>query len=265
MRTESVKKSLVILFSTVSILSIGVGLYLAVNSKLFIVQNVEIESNVAHRPVDDQSLLKLAAVPLGKVSLFQLNLSSIEKKLLSHPWIRDVRLQRRFLRTLVITVEFRQPQAVIQTSKGALAYVDADGRVFGAVDLKFSFDLPILSGFTHENPERVKQALILIKRWDKSPISQIASVSTVYWELERGYRLLVSYPLGQTSVSSELIKLSTYARTMIDLGNEVDANLEEKLVRLKKVFRYLSDSSIAARQIWADAGKKIVVKTVRGS
>ena len=59
-------------------------------------------------------------------------------------------------------------------------------------------------------------------------------------------------------------------RTRIDLGREKEVLVEGKLIpdqvqRLTQVFEYLRHNSIAARQIFADAGKKIVVKTAHGS
>jgi hypothetical protein len=55
---------------------------------------------------------------------------------------------------------------------------------------------------------------------------------------------------------------------MVNLGSEIGSDIpafEDQLGRLSKVFDYLSDNALPARQIFADSGKKIVVKTSRGS
>jgi hypothetical protein len=40
---------------------------------------------------------------------------------------------------------------------------------------------------------------------------------------------------------------------------------QDEIQRLTQVFQYLRQNSIAARQVFADSGKKIVVKTAHGS
>jgi hypothetical protein len=259
-----IKKVLVVIPSLIAIGAVVYGVREATRSKLFIVQSIEVESTFAHPPLDNQKIIQLASVPLGKVSLFQLDLKSIERRILANDWVREVQLKKRLLHTLMITVHFREPRAIVQTAKGTLSYVDEEGRVFGSVSLVNIPDLPILSKFSTQQPEKIKEAIKLIRRWEDSPLAQFSTISSLTWEPDRGYRVLASYLLGAAK-DLDVHNSSSYARTMIDLGSEVDANLDGKLLRLIDVFKYLSGNSIAVRQIWADAGKKIVVKTVRGS
>ena len=233
------------------------GVRHAMHSSFFTLERMEVILSQVNPPLDRVGILRLIAVPLGKVSLFDLDLNSIEKSLLSQDWIREVKFKKSIFHTLVVTVNFREPKAVIQTSQGTLRYVDEEGKIFGTFSLLQQLNLPYLSGFSHQNSEKIRVALLLLLRWENSPLSVESSISSVYWELERGFRILLTYSLG--------LDRSTQARTMIDIGQEIDETLDGKLFRLSHIIEYLKSNSIAVHQVWMDAGKKVVVKTVQGS
>jgi hypothetical protein len=88
-------------------------------------------------------------------------------------------------------------------------------------------------------------------------MNEAAQVSSVIFDEATGFRFLVTYSLVTTKAR---------ARTMIHLGQELDEQtLSTKFFQLAQVVKYLSDRDIAAHQIWSDEGKKVVVKTVKGS
>jgi hypothetical protein len=256
---ERAKKILIIFFSVCSIAGVGMGVERAMHSKLFMLQSIEINTIGLSEdpPLSEQDILHLMNIPVGKISLFDLNLATIENKLLANDLIRSVKLQKKTPHQFLVSVHFREPQAIIQVAKGQFALVDEDGEVFGNVDMLRAPDMPILQGFHIKNVEKIKEAVRLLKFWEHSPVHKNSLISSVYWESEKGFRILASYSLKSNA--------HMRVRTMIDMGQEVDAGLEGKLVRLSNVVGYLSSKSIPARQIWADAGKKVVVKTVRGS
>jgi hypothetical protein len=234
----------------------GWGVREAMRSPMFTLEVVELANLPDNAPVDEQAITQLAALPVGKVNLFDLDLKPVEERILSHPWIREVRLEKHFPQTLSISVTLREPQAFVQSESGALSYVDVDGRVFGQVNLAVQPDLPIIasSGTGH-----IPQALALIHEWDETELSKSAQLSLLQWDAERGFRALVSYPLGGAEGAAR-------GRTFIDLGQDFDApGVKAQIERLSQVFGYLTANRVVTRQIWADAGKKIVVKTARGS
>ncbi len=243
----------IVFFSCLALGGIAFGVYSAMHSPLFLVQVVEVadapdEASRSQAPVDPQTISDLAAVPVGKVSLFDLDLKSIERRILTNSWVRSVRLQKRFPQTLSISVTFREPRALMQAPKGALAYVDLDGNVFGQVDLELQSDLPIFAGFS--GSAQIKSAFRLLEAWEQAALSSSLQISSLSWDAERGYRAWVTYPYGHST---------------IELGQEIDADLPVKLNRLSQVFAYLNRNRIAVRQVWADSEKKIVVKTAHGS
>jgi hypothetical protein len=221
---------------------------------MFLLQVVEVADQPEKAPVDAQTISELAAVPVGQVNLFDLDLAPIEARVLTNPWIREVKLQKHFPQTLSISVSYREPQALLQDGNGFLSYLDTDGNSFGEVDLKYQPDLPIVVS-NLSKAAHTFDSLKLIRAWGESDLSAAAQISSLQWDQEQGYRVLVSYPLA-----------TGRGRAWVDLGQDLDANGGvDHLQRLSRVFRYLSTKSIAARHIWADSGKKIVVRTAQGS
>lgn len=284
---KELKKALVVTLSSAAILVAAIGVYRAIHSPLFLVQVVEVTTQNADQisvsqaeaipvtgplqpgspqpwtPVDADKISDLASIPVGEVNLFDLDLKSVEKRILKNEWIREVKLQKRFPQTLSITAIFREPKAILTAENGTLAYVDSDGKAFGKVNLLSQSDLPMFHGFDSENQGELATALQLVSEWDKSSLGPLCHIQALSLDPERGYRVMASYEISSPSGPRLL-------RTRIDLGGEKEVLVDGKLVpdqvqRLTQVFEYLRHNSIAARQIFADAGKKIVVKTARGS
>ena len=266
------KKKIVTGFTSIAVLGATVGIYVAIHSALFLVQVVEVADQPDNSPMDAQMITQLAAIPNGIVNLFDLDLKAVEKRILTQPWIREVRLQKRFPQTLSVGVVFREPSALFQGENGTISYVDFEGKPFGVLNLKLRSDYPLLSGFTGEakKPERIKNALALLEEWERSPLRATAKISTLSWHAQHGYRALVSYSLNSAkSVESPASHENRgVGRALVTLGQDFDAGnplFSSQLSRLNEVFRYLGGHSIQASQIFADVGKKIVVKTSRGS
>jgi cell division septal protein FtsQ len=254
-------KKFSIYFSTaLALLVTAFGIYRAIHSPLFIVRVVEVADQADNAPLDGQQIINLAQVPVGQVSLVDLDLNSIEKKILAHPWIKEVHLQKRFPQTLSISVDYRDAHALIQKDEGALSYVDSDGVVFGKVSLNYQPDLPVLSGFSKPGTlKHLPDALKLIDGWEKSELKKISQISSLAWDDDRGFRALITYEM-----QSNLPQMPQ-ARAMVDFGQDIDAQVDSEFARLSRVLDYLSRNQVVAKQIWADSGKKIVVKTAHGS
>lgn len=261
---NKLKKAFIYCLSSAVLIGLSAGIYYALRSEIYTVREVEVAGSIDPAPLSSAAVLHLADVPTGRVSLFSLDMKAIEKRLLSSEWIQQVHIQLKPKNTLSIFVKYRVPLAVIQAKKGSLSLVDEWGKIYGSVNQTGGIDLPVLGGFNEQNPERLNQALKLISAWDQSPIRSIATISSIYWDDERGFRALVAYPLRNSSKNTESVS-AVFGRTMVDLGSDLMTDLEARLTQLTNVFQYLGDEGVPARQIWADAGKKIVVKTSRGS
>ncbi len=254
------KKLGILISSTTALGLCAATLWFALRSPLFIVQVVEVVEPEASEliPLDAHKIAELAAVPVGKTNLFFLNLKEVQNRILANSWIQDVHLEKQFPQTLVVSVTFRKPRALIQQPQGGIVYLDERGVPFEKIDLRLKSDLPLLSGFEGNMP----MAIEFLKKWDtffggptnQSPVLELSSLD---WEKESGFRAWVHYPLTAGARKQ--------ARASIDLGADVGSDLDLQLSRLQGVARYLARHNIAVRHIWADAGKKIVVKTAFGS
>lgn len=244
----------------------GYGIWRALHSPLFTVNVVEV-TPLSQTPnpesigqtlselIQTQAIAQLAQIKIGEENLFELPLAPIERRLMTHPWVRSVTLQKRFPQTLVVGVQFREPIAAIRTSKGVLRYLDRNGEVFGKYRSDFVADLPVVSGFddSSESQSRVAsplRALKWIQDWEELGLQNWARLDALHWDSEKGLRIWV--------YSDRSPKLS---RTAVDLGL-----LEEYPVnRLTALFQYMQSQRMNPRQISLDTGKKIVVRIAHGS
>ena len=239
--------------SMLALSGVGMGIYYALQSSLFVVQSVEVQSSTDDPPVNDATIIRLADIRLGKISLFTIDFGAAERRLLANDWIKEVKFRKTYAphqAALIISVTYRKPEAIV-VRKEKLSYVDAGGRILGPVKLLNSPDLPILTGFGTQNSNRIREVIQFIHRWEGSQLNQISSIASTHWDPEGGYRMLVRY--------------GSQIHAVVELGQDVDENIENRLGELHSVFHYLKENSIAVRRIWADVGKKVVVKTVHGS
>lgn len=258
----TLRKWSAILFLLTVLGGVAYGIRAVVHSPLFLVQVVEVAEMPDEAPLDARAITDLAGVPLGSVSLFELDLTAVERRILANPWIREVSLTKRFPQTLAIAVTFREPHALLQKPGGDLAYVDSDGQIFGRVNLMTEADLPILTGLAPGSGEgsredyrrRMTDALRLLDDWNRSPLESVCRISSLSWDAGRGFHAIVYYPAG-----------GPRARAAVDFGREINLSMDNQFRRLYGVIRYLSGHSIAATEIWADSGKKIVVRSSHGS
>ena len=251
---QRVKKFLTFGFLILAFGSIASAVVVSMHSSLFIVHAVEVEDQPEDSPMSASDIISLASVPIGKLNLFQLNLKQVESRIRTSSWIKDVRLQKMPPQTLSVAVTYREPKALLQTETGSVVYVDGDGKRFGKVNLRYRADLTLLSGMGSSDTARAKDAIFFLQRWEKLKISKKAEISSISWDFDRGYRAVLTYSMGDR-----------IGRTWLDLGQNFDTQTDLHLERLSKVIEYLSGHGVAVRQIWADAGKKIVVKTAHGS
>lgn len=227
----------------------GAGIVAALHSDLFVVRVIEVVDLPEHAPITAQQVTTRAQVPIGKISLFDLDLAPIEARLLKEPWVRSVQLQKRFPQTLAIAIELRKPVALTPKPDGKIAYVDANGSVFGALKLQWYSDLPLLTASLGSTLP-VAPFLDLLQLWDADAELAQNRISELRWDPEKGARALITYGSG--------------TRTWIEMGDQI-AEWEAQIPRLAQVLGFLKARAIAARHIWADSDKKIVVKTAHGS
>ncbi len=238
------------------LLLVGTGIFSATRSDQFTVRVVEIPKlettqGVHHEsPLSHDEILAIANVPVGKSNLFHLNLNKIEERLTQHPWIEQVRLEKKFPQTLSIQVDFREPEALFQAGTGDLYYIDARGETFEGLRLEKEVDLPVISGLTREDP-RLKTVLKTIQYWNENKTHAFSRISSLSWDSEKGFRAIFLYPLARQK---------KIAQTFVFMGQDLDLFFQQRIGYLSEVIEFLVKKSINARQVFTESDKKLVVK-----
>jgi hypothetical protein len=256
------RKIWVTVMGVTAVLAMFFGIVGVANSDLFTVRVVEVvdlggapadDAATVRRltPLDASQILEIAQVPTESTNLFSLRLSGIEKRLLAHPWIKGTTVSKHFPQTVSISVVFREPVAISQNSDGALYYIDSDGTTFAPLNLKSNSDLPVLVNFP---AEQVVTALRFLQSWSSFGLDPQYRVSSLEWDSEKGLQVMATYSLPTSP-----------GRVRVELGRSFSADPEAQLGRLREVLLYLTKNGIRARQVFADLGKKIVVRIARSS
>lgn len=129
-------------------------------------------------------LSRQSGLALGQ-NTWTLDTSALERSIGSHPWVKSVKVTRRFPAALDIVIE--EQKAVALLSLGDLYLINADGEPFKRVTAGDGLDLPLVSGFDREiftsrrleSTTRLLRALDLIKGYEASPFAKDARVSEV--------------------------------------------------------------------------------------
>lgn len=241
-----------IVMSLTALAGVSAAVVGLIHSDLFLVRVVEVNDLPDLTPVDAQTIIQLAQVPTDSVNLFSLRLAPIERRLLSHRWIKAVTLSKKFPQSVSISVEFHQPIAIVQKHSGSLYYMDADGNAFAPINLKSDPNLPILVAMEDVNDQ--KRALSFIHSWGSNGLASKFVLSSIEYHAEKGLRVMVTYPMREQ-----------VGRVLVELGQSEHEEFSSQLARLNEVMSYLSSHNIDARQVFADLGKKIVVRIARSS
>ncbi len=249
------KNALHVLAAAAFLVVMWVGIDRAIHSSLFKLKNISVEPITDAYPLTVEQVLQMAKVPMGKQSLFDLNMKPIEARLLKHPWVKGVIIGKEFPNTVSLKIVERVPIALVNESRGRVLYLESDGTMFEDQSIVYSKDLPMLQGFAIQNPEVLNQVRDVLFNWFQESRLPGLKVSSLNYDEKLGLRALVSYPL----------KNGQLMRPVIELGLNLDEALINSQTSFRKVLEYLSGKSLPASKIWLGDGKKIVVKMARGS
>jgi hypothetical protein len=235
-------------------------------SDQFKIQNISVTTSFDDRnlllPVSKDDIIAQMTSLTQRQSLLDLDLQSLRARLLNEEWIRSVRFEKHLPSTLEINVEFREPIALFQEKSGKISYVGKDAKVFGAYSLKWFANLPLLTGISSPLSPQIKKAVTWIGLWENSKLPPVATLSTLNWNKEYGFRALATYTyLG--------VEKNSIVRTTVDLGQEIDVPEDKvedkKLFQIFSVFRHLKRNAISVRKMWSDHDNRIIVKVTQNS
>lgn len=113
--------------------------------------------------------------------LLSLHLYDLKRKMEAHPWIRTVKLERRFPHTLVVEVEKQVPAALAYVD--GFYYVNRWGEIFMKVSGSDDMDFPVITGLSTDTVQirdELRQAIHVVRvlerqegPWSLSQLSEI--------------------------------------------------------------------------------------------
>jgi hypothetical protein len=228
--------------------ALGFGIYSAMHSSLFLLNQVNVQPMTANYPLTSEKVVALARAPVGHANLMNMDLQPIEARLLKSPWIKGVVLSKQFPSTLSIQIIERSPIALLNEVKGNIAYVEKDGTLFEDAAMIYPKDLPILTGFSENDPAALLKVNDFIVNWFGT-----LKLSSISFDEKLGLRAVISYPM----------KNQQLMRTILELGLNIEEAASIPQAHFLRVLNYLADRSMTASKIWLGDGKKIVVKISR--
>ena len=204
-------------------------------SSVFHITNITISGNHILTKTD---LIYYMGIP-QEANLLNLNIDTLYKKLIAHPWIQNATIHRRLPDTLAIHIQERIPVALIMIDK--LYYVDREGVVFDKINRDIGCDFPIITGPHSFSQLPVYQPLI----------NKVLPLIT-----DRTNQLI-----------SEIHLDLTHGVTLITLNDAIPVklgfrNLPERLKRFLATYHYLRQREIVTRGIDCRYPDRVVVQYI---
>jgi cell division protein FtsQ len=159
-------------------------------STLFSVRDVDM--NPCAQVTRDEVAGMLAGGKDG--TIWSLSAEAIGRRLLTHPWIREVSVRKVFPDRLVVRIEERHPAAMINLD--ALYYVDEEGDVFKRLSAYDSKNYPIITGFSRTDLSardtvalrNLRRTIDLLHRAESGVLRQ--NVSEIHFDPQEGFTLV---------------------------------------------------------------------------
>lgn len=155
----------------------------ALSSPRFSIKKLEVSG--IKRRTDDQ-ILRLGNVKLGD-NVFAVDTNQVEQKLLTDPWIKQVKVTRVLPATLRIELEEREVGALASIGD-QLYLITRAGEPFKPVEEGDPFDLPIVTGIDTDQIARDREraierftiALEILRHWERIPASRVYPAQEIH-------------------------------------------------------------------------------------
>lgn len=191
------------------------------------------------RHLTEFDLIRLSQVKRGD-NLAALRLKKVRENILRFPWVREVRLSKRFPGRLLILVEEYQPVALLELE--ALYLVSNEGVIFKKSERE---NLPIITGLTQDDLETKRSAggglpqfISLIRFFETSEILSEIGVSEVRWSRDKGVSVFTKEPairleLGEDRWEERAARFGEAWKTIQLTAQRpkiIDLNFEKRIV-----------------------------------
>ncbi len=175
----------------------------ALSTPRFAIKSLDIRGG---RRLGQQQIEKLAGIRVGQ-NIFALDTAKAEHRLLSDPWVKEVKITRQLPGTLRVELTERDARAIASID-GSLYLLTRTGEPFKQVGPGDPFDLPVITGITADDLARDKKgaiqrigvALDVLENYERIPLGHTYPAQEIHLMPGGGVVLTV----GKDGVTLEL-------------------------------------------------------------
>ena len=194
------------------LLSVLTGMYLFSRTEpVFLLKNIRIKG--AEQLPESEILTKI--YPFLKDSIFGTDMGKVKAAIISHPFVKDVRVKRVFPFSILIEVKERTPSALWTGPGGDIRMLDEDGAPYRGLYKGSTHDLLVISA---KEKSEAKSIFREVTDWDRQGIVKKDDLSEVM------------YNEGNITLFS------------LNDGVEIILGKEERSERLKRAIAVLEDA-----------------------
>ncbi|MDU3335426.1 cell division protein FtsQ/DivIB [Paraclostridium bifermentans] len=128
------------------ILLVILFIYICISSSIFELKQIDVDGN---SKITKSDIIKIGDIETGK-NIFKYNLNDVEKKLLVNPYIKYVKVSRKFPDKLVITIKENSEYAIIKEGASYI-YIGENGLVLSEQKVIKNKNIPLVSGIEIKN------------------------------------------------------------------------------------------------------------------
>ena len=125
------KRSLKLLWLLLVVLVLGVGAYATTQSSFLSVGEITVKG--VEKRVTEEEVLEVADINQGD-SMFGLDLAKADENVTSLPWVSEVTVERKWPRSILITLKEREPSVIAVIPNGEKFLLDRSGVVLDQVN-----------------------------------------------------------------------------------------------------------------------------------
>lgn len=139
----------------------------------------------------------------SELSLVSLNLKEMKQKMENHPWVRSVKLERRFPHTLIIRAEKQIPSALVVNDE--MHYMNRYGEIFKEVKEKEKIDFPIITAASPDILEKceplLKAARVIKILEAEKGLWSLSELSEIHLKGQRGMSIYFNHFAAEVKIT----------------------------------------------------------------
>lgn len=254
-----------------AVMSLGAiyGHDVVVQTPFFTIQSVTISGT---QRVTREELLALTSLT-QESNLFDIRLDTIEKELVSHPWVSKAMVNRRLFSTLSITILEEEPLAIVNIENLADIVINTQGKPFKEYEPAKDnlYALPVITGMdlSLSNNTYIFEGELFNSVMDLLKIQGLGQIHTIMGDENIGISIK-TLDIYNKSLYNQAVygypmdhpMNNTQNPTLVPIKLGLD-RFEEKLAKAKEISRYMEanypDKTILAMDLYNI--DKIFIKT----